>query len=46
MDKVALAERYQQVKATIPSHVKLIAVSKTRSVEEIQALYDLSLIHI
>ena len=41
MDKVALAERYQQVKATIPSHVKLIAVSKTRSVEEIQALYDL-----
>lgn len=41
MDKVALAERYAQVKASIPNGVELIAVSKTRTVEEIQALYDL-----
>lgn len=41
MDRIALAERYERVKATIPSRVKLIAVSKTRTVEEIQALYDL-----
>ncbi len=36
-----LAERYHRVKAAVPSHVKLIAVSKTRSVEEIRALYNL-----
>ncbi len=36
-----LAERYDRVKASVPSHVKLIAVSKTRSVEEIRALYNL-----
>lgn len=41
MDRIALAERYERVKAMIPSHVKLIAVSKTRTIEEIQALYDL-----
>ncbi len=41
MDGKALRERYERLKATIPSHVKLIAVSKTRTVEEIQALYDL-----
>lgn len=41
MDNVALAERYAQVKASIPNGVELIAVSKTRTVEEIQALYDL-----
>lgn len=41
MNKQELAERYERVKATIPSHVKLVAVSKTRAVEEIQALYDL-----
>ncbi|MGB6048225.1 MAG: YggS family pyridoxal phosphate-dependent enzyme [Flavobacteriales bacterium] len=41
MDKVALVERYAQVKASIPNGVELIAVSKTRTVEEIQALYDL-----
>lgn len=40
MDNVALAERYAQVKASIPNGVELIAVSKTRTVEEIQALYD------
>src|SRR5690606_17951176 len=36
-----LAERYARVKASIPNGVELIAVSKTRTVEEIQALYDL-----
>ncbi len=41
MDRIALAERYARVKAGIPAHVRLVAVSKTRSVEEIQALYDL-----
>jgi PLP dependent protein len=41
MDTIALRERYERVKASIPSHVKLIAVSKTRTVEEIQALYDM-----
>ena len=41
MDRATLAERYERVKRGIPSHVKLIAVSKTRTVEEIQALYDL-----
>ncbi|HRH36837.1 MAG TPA: YggS family pyridoxal phosphate-dependent enzyme [Flavobacteriales bacterium] len=41
MDKAALADRYARVKSTIPSHVKLIAVSKTRTVEEIEALYEL-----
>jgi pyridoxal phosphate enzyme (YggS family) len=41
MDAAALKDRYERVKAAVPSHVKLIAVSKTRSVEEIRALYDL-----
>src|SRR5689334_12301906 len=41
MDKRLLAENYERVRAGIPPHVKLIAVSKTRPVEEIQALYDL-----
>ncbi len=41
VDRQALAERYRQVKASIPQHVTLIAVSKKRTVEEIQALYDL-----
>jgi hypothetical protein len=40
-DGPALAARYHAVKALIPAHVVLVAVSKTRSVEEIQALYDL-----
>lgn len=38
---MSLAERYARVRASIPAHVKLIAVSKTRTVEEIRALYDL-----
>ena len=36
-----LAERYARVKATIPPGVDLIAVSKTRTVEDIRELYDL-----
>lgn len=38
---LSLAERYAAVKAGIPAHVTLVAVSKTRSVDEIRALYDL-----
>ncbi len=41
MERSLLADRYERVKAAIPEHVKLIAVSKTRTVEEISALYDL-----
>jgi len=41
MDKAALAERYARVKAQLPPGVELVAVSKTRTVEEIKALYDL-----
>lgn len=36
-----LADRYQALKSTLPEGVALIAVSKTRSAEEIKALYDL-----
>lgn len=36
-----LAERYEAVKQELPSGVRLVAVSKKRSVTEIQALYDL-----
>ncbi|MBP8823562.1 MAG: YggS family pyridoxal phosphate-dependent enzyme [Flavobacteriales bacterium] len=36
-----LAQRYQRVLGMIPAGVELIAVSKTRTVAEIQALYDL-----
>ncbi|HMN05380.1 MAG TPA: YggS family pyridoxal phosphate-dependent enzyme [Flavobacteriales bacterium] len=35
-----LAERLQQVKDALPHGIKLIAVSKTRTTEEIKALYD------
>lgn len=41
MDKRLITENYERVRATIPPHVKLVAVSKTRTFEEIQALYDL-----
>lgn len=41
MEPTALAQRYATVKAGIPPGVTLVAVSKTRSVAEIQALYDL-----
>lgn len=41
MDLSSLADRYARVRAAIPQHVKLIAVSKTRTVEEIRALYEL-----
>lgn len=40
-DKAHLALRYAGIKAELPAHVTLVAVSKMRSVEEIQALYDL-----
>lgn len=40
-DRIALAARYAQVRNSIPKGVSLVAVSKTRSVDEIQALYDL-----
>lgn len=41
VDIPALAARYASVKASIPSGVTLVAVSKTRSAAEVQALYDL-----
>ncbi|MCB0770575.1 MAG: YggS family pyridoxal phosphate-dependent enzyme [Flavobacteriales bacterium] len=41
MDRSALAERYEAIKGSIPDHVTLVAVSKTRSVSEIKAVYDL-----
>ncbi|MCB9169493.1 MAG: YggS family pyridoxal phosphate-dependent enzyme [Flavobacteriales bacterium] len=41
MDREALAQRYGMVKANIPEGVLLVAVSKTRTVEEVRALYDL-----
>jgi pyridoxal phosphate enzyme (YggS family) len=36
-----LAERYARIKASLPPQVTLVAVSKTRTVDEIRALYDL-----
>lgn len=36
-----LAERYAAIKAGLPAGVTLVAVSKTRSASEVQALYDL-----
>lgn len=36
-----LAARYARLKAALPAGVRLVAVSKTRTVEEIRALYDL-----
>jgi PLP dependent protein len=36
-----LKQRYEHVKAGLPANVKLVAVSKLRTAEEIQALYDL-----
>lgn len=32
---------YQRIRAEIPPHVTLVAVSKTKPIEDIQALYDL-----
>lgn len=37
----SLAERYAALRASLPHGIELIAVSKTRSVDEIRALYDL-----
>lgn len=39
--RTALAERYHTVRSRVPQQVTLVAVSKTRSVDEIKALYDL-----
>lgn len=36
-----LAERYARINATLRPGVRLVAVSKTRTVDEIRALYDL-----
>lgn len=36
-----LIARYEKVKATLPPGVRLVAVSKTRTTQDIQALYDL-----
>lgn len=41
MNMSELADRYRAVKSTLPTGVQLIAVSKKRTVLEIQALYDL-----
>lgn len=41
LDRSALADRYRAVASTLPAHVTLVAVSKTRSVQEIMALYEL-----
>jgi pyridoxal phosphate enzyme (YggS family) len=41
VDNEALRMRYERVRSNIPPHVTLVAVSKKRSVAEIQALYDL-----
>ncbi len=40
LDREALRKRYEKVRSEIPANVKLIAVSKKRTAEEIQALYD------
>ena len=45
MDAPTLAERYALVKAGIPAGVTLVAVSKTRSVAGIRAVYDLGQRH-
>ncbi|MCC7501669.1 MAG: YggS family pyridoxal phosphate-dependent enzyme [Flavobacteriales bacterium] len=42
---MSLAERYSQIKASIPPDVTLVAVSKTRGAAEIQALYALGQRH-
>lgn len=40
-DKDELVQRFYAVRNALPPHVTLIAVSKTRPIEQIQALYDL-----
>jgi PLP dependent protein len=37
----AIAANYERIRASLPSSVKLVAVSKTRSVADIRVLYDL-----
>lgn len=41
LERSQLAARYEAVRGTVPAHVQLVAVSKTRTVEEIRVLYDL-----
>jgi PLP dependent protein len=36
----SLADRYHRLRSTLPARTQLIAVSKTRTVDEIKALYD------
>lgn len=36
-----LAARYERIKRSLPPHVTLVAVSKTRPAKEVKALYDL-----
>lgn len=40
-EPATLAERYAAVRSGLPPGVKLVAVSKTRSADEVRALYDL-----
>jgi len=37
---INLVENVKRLKAELPDHIKLIAVSKTKSVDDIKALYD------
>ena len=41
MSSKKLSENYQKIKNNLPGNVQLVAVSKTRSVQEIQQVYDL-----
>ena len=41
MSSKKLSENYQKIKNNLPEKVQLVAVSKTRSVQEIQQVYDL-----
>jgi PLP dependent protein len=41
VDKELLRDRYLAVKASLPPHVLLVAITKKRTVEEIHALYEL-----
>ena len=41
MSSKKLSENYQKIKNNLPENVQLVAVSKTRSVQEIQQVYDL-----
>lgn len=38
---MSIQERYRKIKESLPENVTLIAVSKTKPIEDIQALYDI-----